>query len=111
MKLRKNAVVVLLALVLALSLIGCSKGNSSIVGTWIGEEEGESVEFTFNADGTGAMKVMGMSIDTTYKTEGEKLALTISLLGMEETQDCTYSVKGDTLKLGLEDSTVELKRK
>jgi uncharacterized lipoprotein YehR (DUF1307 family) len=111
MKLRKTAVAVLLTLVLALSLIGCSKGNNGIVGTWVGEKEGESVEFTFNSDGTGAMKLMEMSIDTSYKTEGEKLMLTINFLGMERTQDCTYSVKGDTLKLVIEGETVELKRK
>lgn len=32
-------------------------------------------------------------------------------MGMEETQEYTYSVNGDTLKLGLDDATVELKRK
>lgn len=111
MKLRKNAVIVLLTLVLALSLIGCSKGKSGLVGTWYGEEDGISVEYTFNADETGSVKLMEMSIETSYKTDGDKLNLTMSLLGTEQSQEYTYEVSGDTLKLTYEGSTAELKRK
>ena len=110
MKLRKNAILVLLTLVLALSLMGC-KGKSDIVGTWEGEEEGVAVEYTFNSDGSGSVKLMGMRLDISYKTEGDKLLLTISLLGMEQTEEYSYNVKGDTLKLDLDGATVELKRK
>ena len=111
MKLRKRAVVLLLTLVLALSLIGCGKGKSGLVGTWIGEEEGITVEYTFNSNGTGNVKLMEMSLETSYKTDGDKLLITMSLLGTEQTQEYTYEVSGDTLKLDFEGSVAELKRK
>lgn len=111
MKLRKNVVLVLLTLVLTLSLIGCSKGKNGLVGTWFGEEDDLTVEYTFNSDGTGNVKLMEMSLDTSYKTDGDKLILTMSLLGTEQSQEYTYEVSGDTLKLTYEGSTAELKRR
>lgn len=105
--LARRTVALVAVLVFTLSLVGC--GNS-IVGTWKGSQDGVEMTFTFEKDGTGKTGVAGMTLDTTWKTDGNKLSITMSFLGQSDTQEFEYSVSGDTLKLTADGSTVEFKK-
>lgn len=68
-------------------------------GTWSAAEDGYEMSFTFNGDGTGSLDVAGTSIDTTYKTQGTTLSVTMTYEGNTDTQDFEYTLDGNTLTL------------
>lgn len=95
MKLLKRITVIAAMLVLTLSVIGCKKKNQ-LVGTW----ENENYTYTFNEDGTGTEKLGTFEIEiSNYTVKGDKLSITISFLGTEDTDEFTYSIKKDTLTI------------
>lgn len=105
---KKRIIAMLLAVMTMLALVGCGGG---IEGTWTATQDGVTMEYTFEKDGKGSVSVSGMTLDTTWKTDGDKLKLTMSMLGQSQTQEYTYKVDGDKLTLTLDGDTVELKRK
>jgi uncharacterized lipoprotein YehR (DUF1307 family) len=100
---------VLLAVVLLTAMVSC--GGASIVGTWVAEEAGVEITMEFGADGKGKMGTMGMNIDTTYKVNGNTVEVTMSMMGMEQTQEFTYKVEGNKLYLTADGETQEFTRK
>lgn len=102
MRMAKKAISLVAVLVLAMSLVAC--GDSGIVGTWSMTEDGVTSSFTFEKDGTCKASAMGLEMSGTYKTDGDKLTITISLLGMESSQECTYKIDGNKLTITDEDN-------
>ena len=76
-------------------------GDDAIVGTWEATEEGVTVAFTFNADGTGTMESMGVEMDMTWSAADGKLTAYMSFMGTSEEMlaDAEYSVDGDSLTI------------
>ncbi len=76
-------------------------GDDAIVGTWEATEEGVTVAFTFNADGTGKAETMGVEMDITWSAADGKLSASMSFMGTSEEMlaDAEYSVDGDSLTI------------
>ncbi len=105
---RLAAAAVILAMVFALS--ACGKSNS-IVGKWEATEDGITAAYEFKSDGSGSLSVSGVSVDITWKTEGDQLTVSMELLGSEDSQAYTYSLKGNELTLSADGESLTLKRK
>ena len=104
MKTIKKITALVAVLVLTFSLVAC--GKASVVGTWKAEQDGTVATYEFKKDGTGSVSIIGITLDITYKTEGEKLSVTMSFLGQSDTQEYTYSVKGKKLTLTADGDSV-----
>lgn len=94
-----------LALVLVLALGFCAScgaiAKNKLVGTW----ENDLVSYTFEKDGTGKYKALGISVDMTYKIDGEELWVTRKVLGVSVDESYTYKFMDDQLKLTSSDGT------
>lgn len=109
MKKMKRLMVAGVMLVMTCLLVAC--GKTSMTGTWNTDGDQDQESFTFNDDGTGTMNLGDdISVNITYKTDGDKLTITTSFLGTSESEDYTYKIKGKTLTLTKDDETVELKK-
>lgn len=93
----KRAFALLAVLVLAMSLVAC--GGSKLVGTWEATSNGLAVGYTFEKDGTCKANLLGLTLEGTYKTEGDNLTITMSFLGQESTDTTKYKVEGDKLTM------------
>ena len=94
-------VLILLAVVLCFTLVGCEKANNNkeIVGQWKNNEiEGVEFVYTFNEDGTGKYEY-GENVDNfKYTIDGNKISFKYTDEEME-TFDTTFSIDGDTLNI------------
>lgn len=76
---KKIIAVVSAVLLLVCAFAGCAGTavdlSTAILGTWVGEEEGLEVSYTFNADGTGSSEAMGMEVPITYTLDGESITI------------------------------------
>ena len=116
----KKFTAILLVVLLALSLIACSKGSNSIVGTWeldsgVGEEAeqvvalmkafGMTMSITFNADGTGTM-------DSTYGEEKQSEPFNYTyengVLKVDEGDEEGVNIKIEGDKLYLESEGMQM---
>jgi uncharacterized protein (DUF2147 family) len=83
------------------ALTGCKKDDkksdkaNTIVGSW--KYEGGDYTYTFKEDGTGDYSYYGAKMEFTYKTEGNKLAITYN--GSTAAFETEYSIDGDTLNV------------
>lgn len=91
----------LLLVVVSLTVMLVSCGGNSIEGTWTATEEGVTMTMTFEDDGTGSMSTLGMTYDITWSTDGDKLTVSMSVMGMtqEVFTDAEYAVDGDELTI------------
>ena len=93
----------LLSALLILAVCILTSCSPNIVGTWEYVEESflgdVKMTYTFNSDGTGSMNLLGVSSDFTYTLEGDVLAITTSVFGIENTDEYTVTVKGGQLTL------------
>lgn len=109
----KKVVAFMLVIVLALSLLACAKPSEAILGTWKHQSTilGVVTETTyvFNEDGTGS-KTNVLEIKFTYAITEEKLIITTSALGIENTEEYTYEFDGDKLVLTGEKDTLVLEK-
>lgn len=97
----KKIIVLMITSVLAMSLFGC--GKTSIIGTWsetsgTGETETE-ISYTFEEGGKGTYNEGEIGLTMSYKTEEDKLTLSIVYLGQTKETTYTYKIKGSTLTL------------
>lgn len=125
----KRTLALVLTLILALSVVACGGGGSNIVGKWtpvltdeqkkvaeeLGMEMTQIMEFTSNGTYKAYIEVKGestlpfdtdeMSFSGTYKTEGDKL--TVSVTEGEKTESFTgnYKIEGDKLTIEVADSS------
>lgn len=103
----------LLVVAMVLGLCACSAPEKEIVGTWKNQTTvlgivTETV-YTFNEDGTGA-KTNVISVEFTYSFSDEKLCITTSTLGIENTEEYSYDFSGDELVLTGEKDTIRLEK-
>lgn len=97
MKTARKSIALVAVLMLTMSLVAC--GSSSIIGTWEKNNNGMTVEYTFEKDGTCKTNMLDMTIDGTYKLDGEMLTITMNFLGKESSDVCKYRVEGDKLTI------------
>lgn len=101
MKKTMRIVALCLAVVMMLALFaGCSGEEKKFIGTWYElDEEGNKIEskLVFAKGGEGTVSEEGISGSLKWSVSGDKLTLTVSLCGMEETKECTYEFSGDKL--------------
>lgn len=128
---KKTALLILAVLLLGALLCGCGKADSenksnsgeeiqipeikeptdddikdSIVGAWVGEENGQKLGYIFNEDGTGTAAIFPM----TYTVEDGIITVTIEAFGKVETGSARYSMDGDTIVIETEDGEYVLQR-
>lgn len=85
-----------LALVLVMGLMLCACGSDSVIGKWAFGVN----TYEFKEDNTVSISLNGaLNFDGTYAVEGDKITLKVSGLTGEKTEELTYSIDGDTLKL------------
>ena len=95
----KKTIAILLAAVMALTLVACTEKKNekknAIVGTW----EGAYDRFVFNSDGTGTWAERGGE-DGTFGA-GDPIRYTIdgNVITIDGEDTATFSVDGDTLIL------------
>lgn len=88
----------ILALVIALMLtvLLCACGSDSIVGKWAFGVN----TYEFKEDNSLSISINGaLNYDGTYEINGDKITINVSGMLGEQTEELTYSLKGDTLKL------------
>lgn len=86
---------VLALLVLTTMLCACG-GSGSIVGKWVFGGN----TYQFNEDNSVSISINGtLNFDGTYEVSGNKITLNVSGMLGDKTEELTYSLKGDTLKL------------
>ncbi len=91
----KKILAVALALVMTVSLCACG-GSDSVVGKWA--FGGNTYEF--KEDNSLSVSINGtLNYDGTYEIDGDKITVNVSGMLGEKTEELTYSLKGDTLKL------------
>lgn len=98
---------------MVLGLCACTAPETSIVGTWKNQSTilGVVTEtvYTFNEDGTGT-KSNVLDIGFTYSFSEEKLLITTSTLGIENTEEYDYKFNGSKLVLTGDKDTINLER-
>lgn len=101
----KSLVIITMLLSTVLLLAGCGNksdkkdenkaSTNAIVGAWKYEQGGYT--YHFNEDGTGFYDVSGSQMEFTYKTEGNKIAITYK--GNSAAFETEYEIKDDTLNI------------
>lgn len=90
----KKIFALMLAILMTLSICACA--SRSVVGKWV--FGGNTYEF--KEDNSVSISINGaLNYDGTYEIDGDVITVQVSGLLGEITEDLTYSVKGDTLKL------------
>ena len=78
--------------------------DEDLVGVWVAEDE--SGTFAFNADGTAAMIVDGLTVDATWGTLDGTLYLNISMFGIETCMPMTYEFTAEGVEITNEGDTM-----
>ncbi len=110
----KKTLALVFALLMCVSvLVACGGSDNKLEGTWVGEEDGMTVEMTFKADGKLSMSSMGITMEGTYTVNGDKMTASASLMGMTEElfKDATWKIEGDKLTIDDGEEPVTLTRK
>lgn len=94
---KKTCRIIAFALILVTAVLCLVSCGNSLAGTW--EGEAKIGEYSFEGDGKGKITVGGVSTDFTYKTDGEKLTLTKTVMSVSINTEYTYKVEGEKLTL------------
>lgn len=109
----KRTIALLLVAVMALSLFACATPEEKILGSWKHQSSVLGVvtetTYTFNEDGTGS-KTNVLEVKFTYAITEDKLLITTSVLGIENTEEYAYEFKGEELVLTGEKETLTLQK-
>lgn len=98
MKKLKKIMALMLVSVLMVAVCGC--GDETLTGTWTGKMDNDtSVKYSFQDDGIGTYTEGEIALNTSYKTEGDQLTLSIAFLGQTREETYTYKIKGNTMTL------------
>ena len=109
MKTMKKLVSLSLVAVMMFALVAC--GGSDIVGTWTTTQNGVTVTYTFEEDGTGSANTAGIAMDFEYEVDGNEISMKLSFFGETQEGTGTFEIDGDTLKLTIDGETAEFTRK
>lgn len=101
---KKISAMMLVVALCSMMLVACGSKGNEIVGAWeVTVTEGEAtvtMEQTFLEDGTFKMSMAGqeaITLSGTYKIDGDKLTMTMTMNGTEETTTSTYKIDGDKM--------------
>ena|GEM_PF-4806451 len=97
-KIRKTRFIVLGAFIALLFLLtACS--SSSLSGTYEGSQDGLPVSLEFSGGNKVKTNILGLPVDGTYKVSGDRITitLTVSILGISQSQDITGKIDGDKI--------------
>jgi hypothetical protein len=72
-------------------------GGGSIVGRW--KEQTSQEVWEFKSDGTCTQTDSGFTVNGTYATSGKQLTITLTILGLSNSQTYEYAVSGSELTL------------
>ena len=100
--------VVLVAVAVVLIIVLTGGGDKGLVGKWEGTESGFAVSYEFKSNGEFSATAIGITMNGTYKVDGDKLTTTIELLGQNQETANTYKIDGDKLTLYNTDGSVDV---
>ncbi len=112
----KKTVSVVLSMIMVFTMLfalsACSP-NSSVVGSWVLEEDGMSMVLTFEEGGKGSADVLGVKADLTWSEKDGKLTAAMSFMGNTDElfKDAPYTVDGNKLSITADGETVVLTKK
>lgn len=112
-RISKRVLAVMLISVLAFTLVACGK-KATIVGTWtVTDSGGAQEEYVFNADGTGTHTLSGLDaiISIEYKTDGETLTISETVLGQKISKDYLFKLEEQKLTLIADSKSVNYNKK
>ena len=108
MKTMKKLVSLSLVAVMMFALVAC--GGNDIVGKWTTTQNGMTMTYTFEDDGTGSANASGISMDFEYEIDGDEITMKISFFGETQEETGTFKIDGDTLTITLAGETAEFTR-
>ena len=83
-----NWMTILMVAIVSIGFVSCGDDDdekkdsvASIVGTWVGTVDGQSVTYQYNADNTGSIISGDVSIRFTYSYDKDSRYLTIEIMG------------------------------
>ena len=103
----KQATIMLIVVLLLFSAASC--GKQGLVGTWKSQDGYVSAFYTFNSDGTGVYRGEGFYYPFTYKTNANKLSLSIPEIS-DTPIEVQYSINADILSFTVASGTTTWKR-
>jgi len=110
----KKILSVCVAMMLMLTLVACGgKKDDTIIGKWESVEsiEGITMTYDFQKDDKMVITMSGISVDGTYKLDGDKITMEMSVAGQkQELGTGTYKIDGDKLTITLENESQDFKR-
>lgn len=114
MKAKISMLLVAVILVCTLAFAACS-AQDKIVGTWTSQQTTLGVvtesSIVFNEDGSGSVTgLLGLTGNMTYVINENIITVTYNILGVETTKNYSFAVKGDTLTLTEDATTVTYTR-
>ncbi len=114
MKTKIALLLVAVILVCSLGFAACS-AEDKIIGTWTSQQTTLGVvtesQIVFSENGVGSVSgLLGITGDMTYVINEDYITLTYSLLGVESSKTYAFTLKGDTLTLTADSTTVTYTR-
>ena len=74
----------------------CITACGGLSGTYYSEENGLTVELTFD-NGKLTMSMLGMDFPGTYKVDGDKITMTMEVMGEEDSNTVDFRQEGDSI--------------
>lgn len=100
---------IICASVMIISLAAC--GQKSINGKWSCQQNGATTTYEFNQDGTGSMDLgEGIVLPINYSVDDNKLKISYTFLGTENTIEYNVVIDRKTLTLNNSSSNLTLER-
>ena len=114
MKAKISMLLVAVILVCTLAFAACS-AQDKIIGTGTSQQTTLGVvtesSIVFHEDGTGSVSgLLGITGNMTYVINDDVLTVTFNVFGVETTKNYTFAIKGDTLSLTEDATTVTYTR-
>lgn len=104
---KKRILTLFVVVMMVFSLAACGSKSGSIIGKWKNDQVG--ITFDFKEGDAVTMSVAGMSVEGTYKTDGDKISLKIASMGTTVLdEEGTYKVNGDTLTITIQGDPLDL---
>lgn len=114
MKAKISLLLVAVILVCSLAFAACS-AEEKIIGTWTSQQATLGVvtesQIIFEENGTGSVSgLLGITGNMTYVINEDLITITYSVLGVETAKTYSFTLKGDTLTLTENATTVTYTR-
>lgn len=108
---RKISKIIPMACIFAAALFLAACGQKSITGKWSCQQNGATTTYEFKEDGTGSMDLgEGIVLPINYSIEGDKLKISYTFLGTENTVEYNVVIDRKTLTLNNSSSNLTLQK-